>query len=85
MAGWTCVPSVGPRNGRKFLALCGNWCAERDLAPAGQPPTCPDCIAQLKLLNESSTAEDVFGTEPPGTPVPFKEFNPTAGYRPKEQ
>lgn len=61
--------------GRKSIAVCGDWTDERDIS---NDPTCPECIAEL-----AKTADDVFGTEAPGTPVRSTWGNPTAGYTPK--
>jgi hypothetical protein len=83
---WTCLPSSAPRNGRKFVSLCGNYVTERDLAAAGQQPTCPDCQNELRRLNDPRTAEDVFGDAPTPSAVPRipkEPFDPCAGYRPK--
>jgi hypothetical protein len=48
-------------HGRKSIALCGEWVAERDISGT---PTCPEC---RRLLGRS--ADQVFGATAPGAPV----------------
>jgi len=48
------VPYDHARKGRKAIAICGDWCAERDHANA---PTCPECQREL-----AKTVAEVFGT-----------------------
>ena len=63
------------QHGRKSLSLCGEWTHERDISA---DPTCPLCRAEL-----AKTADDVFGTEAPGTPVQTTLSDPLRGYIPK--
>lgn len=63
------------RRGRKSLSICGEWTAERDIS---NEPTCQACRRELRL-----TADEVFGTEPPGTPVHHEPFDVFEGYVPK--
>lgn len=64
------------RPGRKSIALCGDWCDERDISAT---PTCPSCRAALLL-----TAEDVFGSEPPGASVRSTLTDPLRDYKPRQ-
>lgn len=71
------------RSSRKSVAACGEYVwAHREHS---NDPTCPECARFVRELQaDTRTAEDVFGSTSPGTPVHHKPFNPLAGYRPKE-
>lgn len=65
--------------GRKSIAVCGDWCDERDIAT---DPTCEHCQAELAKY-ATETVESVFGEPTVGTQVHTTLGEPLAGYRPK--
>ena len=75
MMGTHYVGWQGAKSGNFRLTICGAWVREAEQV---NEPSCPACVAELGL-----TADDVFGTEAPGSPVHRKPSNPTAGYSPK--
>jgi len=63
------------RRGRKSIALCGDWCDERNIS---NEPTCPACRKELAL-----TIAEAFGPENQGTAATSIHIDPLADYRPR--
>ena len=63
------------RSRYRSYSLCGELV---DASETSDQPTCPDCRA---ILDPGLTADQMFGAEPPGTPVRSTLGNPLAGYK----
>jgi hypothetical protein len=72
----TCyIPPDTVHNGSKRMTLCGRYIRPHEHS---ETPTCPAC-ADVLAATDTRPPEQVFGTEAPGQPVPYVDYDPITG------